>query len=383
MDWEQWTPRANTLIVFDYVAERPDTVADALRRLSQRTATTSKHALPPGIKVRALLLEREVSRGADAVAGTGAVVSAAEPQWMTLLREAMTKTGTLLSNCHWRPASPHPERHLCEINDEAIRKLVLEEHRLADEAATIEHIPLSAEDLKSRLGLIKRVDPRSRPLFIAMAAEAIRESGGSLNSTGALPNEATVVDYIRQKEWNHWQKRLAAVGRTSIDDLSTWGRMVCVATMCGGLDAPALMAALKKNGDVGLPKKTEWDNGTTYGALVSGASPTHAPKLEPDALGEAFVLWRLQQDAMMANDLVELSWSIGIRPFLSRVAESYPMHQEVDRLMRLPKCVDSPDSRQYVAALRASLARRLFLLGQIPAAEGHVNEAIRLQGGEA
>ena len=382
--WDQWLPRKDTLVVFDYVGEdKEDAVATAVRQLCQRTLPAAEYPLPSGIKVRVLLLEREIVHDSQLIPGIGPVGEPPPPAW---LRNILTIKNASLVESHADPNKERPktrpvwpERAIAGVNDNALELILQEDHQHAEHEAGRVLTPLDANTLRDRLAILKKIDPRDRPLFAAMTAEAIRVQGASFKATHNQSGVDAVVNYIVNKEYNRYPARLAGVGDGIEREWTDWARLVCLATMCGHLSHDKLTEALIINGKLGLPGQKDWHNGTPYGTLVSGATGNFAPALQPDIIGEAFVLFVLKNDSQMAELLVSWAWQVGMRPFLARASQNFPLDEQFDSLLKVVASKNLAADRAFAASVRSSLATQASAMGRLSLALKHVDAAINLQ----
>ena len=326
-DWTLWQPTRSTLIIFDYVAEHAEVIGSAIATLARRGTPGAEHPLPTGIRVRCLLLERAALRTIDPdtsaapAASPGALAPARlEAPWLGLLRTAATATGAPAEAAFARGDIQHPGRYIGGVPDEAVWAIIADEASLAEDRTTL-------EGLRERFAAVRRIDPHGRPLFVAMAAEGHREHAG-------LVSFDQLVAHINGKEWAHACQRLQKHPSGPGATMERWAALVCLATMCQGLTGAALAGALKNSPELDLPPAGEWGNGSRYELLVSGARPLHAPQLEPDILGEAFVLSWLRENRMVADTLIARAWELGMADFVSRAAQNFPEATSASGLLR-------------------------------------------------
>ncbi len=362
-DWLLWQPKANTLIIFDYVAEHADKIGRIISTLTSRAALGAKHPLPQGINVRCLLLERAALRekGEEAAAAPAsthgnATATELEAPWLATLRGAATDSGQDVRTTYERGDMASAGRYIGGVSAEAAHAIVREEAALAEERTT-------EEQFVQRLDSVKRIDQHFRPLFIAMAAESHREREDIADFT-------QLVEYIRNKEWKHALERLHAHSSSHSASDEAWAKLVCLATMCEGLqDDPAeggnklLTDTLAHSADLGLPDDNQYDDGSHYALLVSGANGRDAPKLEPDIVGEAMVLHTLARLPRQRAALIKAAWQLGMDRFVARCAQNFPFETEASDLL-----VPTPDAwPDALAAAHTALGNREYKQGDIDA----------------
>jgi hypothetical protein len=349
--FDLWRPEADTLIVFDYVAEHAERIFNALRHLADSAADW-----PEGLKVRCLLLERgpppRPSREAGATPEPGRGRRAdgpdaksdparLQPAWLTRLRDQRAEGGEPYRRSHRRGDLNEVATTLGGVSDEAAKTIIAEEAKLAGETPV-------ADAISARLVHARRVDRHLRPLFVAMTAEAVRESGHVADFTA-------LVEYIRTKEWNNALARLRAYPGGPGCEEERWAKLVCVATMTRGLRDEKLTDALNSSRKLSLPTFDYWGNGERYDRLVSGASASRAPELEPDVVGEAMVLWWLSTHPLEARALIDRAWSLGMGEFVARATQNFPDTVEASALLTPSPAADAGA----LAAARLALFERL------------------------
>lgn len=315
--WDSWQPPRDTLIVFDYVHERAAEIGAVLRVLSNRS-------WPSGRRVRVLLLEREIARlpeeKADGGGQSGPIRARAElptPAWLDELTGKGHNTDGGMEAARARLTEEYPERPIAGVEPQAIADIVVADAQLVgDEADT--------EMLVRRCELVALIDPRLRPLFAAMTAEAVREGTSDDGTPIARWDVQRLVDHFLKRERERWEKALTNAGVCDPAAQTRWQRLACLATMCEGLAGDALRQALTDGRDAGLPTLSDWGDGRVYRMLISGGGVAEAPRLEPDLIGEAFVLWHLRDDSLLRGALIELSWQCGMRSFVAHAAQEFP-----------------------------------------------------------
>ncbi|MBN1514132.1 MAG: ATP-binding protein [Phycisphaerae bacterium] len=358
--WDTWDPARDTLIVFDYVHERADKIGAALRELAGRR-------WPDGRRVRALLLEREFARPQDRKEKETFTTTLPPPAWFEAIIHQGNQDPAPFRNAHARQDVERPEYPIAGVDDAALAAIVREEAKVAG----TDGVPcISDDEVAKRINVIKQIDPRARPLFAAMAAEAIREGAEVSGGTIATWNIDELVRHINEKERrDRWTKGLQNNGVTDAATIARWERFACLATMCGGLKGNARQTALN-TGCSWLPRLEDWSGGKTYRLLISGGSSDEAAPLEPDVLGEAFVLDWLHRDGDFAAQLINLAWGPSPYPgsgdstpdsgpgfpgFLSRTASNFPDDAKLEVLLAPVAAADprALANAHYARAVRA------------------------------
>ncbi|KAA0216058.1 MAG: hypothetical protein DYG94_12065 [Leptolyngbya sp. PLA3] len=330
--WQDWKPEFDTLIVFDYVAQHAERIRCFLDRFA-------RYAGSP--RVRMLLLERPIPRFERPQArGDGKEgflsLNIGEQGWWTTLDAG---SGSSLRAAHARRyEGDRPDRELTGISEPALDAMVTQEWAEATGST-------AGLDLAKVRPLIAKITPDRRPLYIAMAAEAVREHKH-------VPDAETLIEHIRDKESDkHWTPALKNIP-TGRGDAAAYRRLMCLATMCGGLGGKTLTALLDDPamadgaGTRLVPSSGQYDRGDIYGRLVPDADGNSAPKLEPDLLGECFALQHLATCGRADRKMVEVAWRHapkGLLDFARRAAMNFPNHPGLDEFSRaLPHAV--PDA---------------------------------------
>jgi len=184
--------------------------------------------------------------------------------------------------------------------------------------------PLDRKHRRAILRGLATIDPRGTPLFTALAGEAIR-SGRAI---WQFDRRALLSD-IFLREQSRWRD-LAG----SAEDLSRHERAAALATMLGGLD-------LRRVADVVTSPLFPFSSSRFNGPLaeaINGPTPTpnQIVAMEPDILGEWFVLQRCRRENPFDDSPValrraaaaltavseQLRWSFV--QFRIRLAEDFP-----------------------------------------------------------
>jgi tetratricopeptide (TPR) repeat protein len=299
--WSQFRPSRKTLIVIDYVASRAAEVGEAVLMLSRVSSSFTK-------PVRVLLVER----GKDS-------------WWTTFSREESQSESAEIAACeHGEPLG------VSGLSPEAILQLAEQVVRARNGAWN----PALAREFLSRL---LRYDPCGRPLFAMIVANYLD------SVEAATPNLLQVV-----------LKREAARRSKLIQDQGKLQRMenlLLLATLASGLLPKANSFAYLAASNVArlLPDADLLDE-TLYNELAgaAGASASIAG-LQPDILGERFLLDRLSADGIIgqnARRLLLAAWSFqpnDVRVVAIRSAFDFKGDAGLSKLFDLP--LDSGEAR--------------------------------------
>jgi RNA polymerase sigma factor (TIGR02999 family) len=291
IDWKTWRPERPTLVVIDYLASRAREAGDLID-----SACSARYAHP----VRILFLER-------------------------------TTTGT------WWDDFLHSESS--STRERILSKRYLQDHELGslDDSALWSIANArgpQSEALHARskefLGYIREIDPHGRPLFASMAAEVWASGEGLKDWT-----LEELISVVLLREESRWRAQLLHEGYRN-REIDGFRNAIALVTAVGGIrtDAVESFAAVERHQElvshVGLTFEI-------YCLLVgSRSSGTGLDPLEPDVLGEAYFLGRLDALARSAADqkLLASAWQYdppSVAHFLGRVCRDFPTHSAVAR----------------------------------------------------
>lgn len=253
-DWGKWKVNQPTLVVIDYVAERPEQVREAIIRLYENPQNLSR-------PLRLLLLERTADEERD--------------PWY---REFASRASTT----EWRAleSSRHDQPVKCEpLNDENDLWKIFE-----DVFADYEF----SAPREQVMPLYRELDPEGRPLFAAAAAEAIcwgRDVERIRNWS-----KADLVKSVIDREVARWRE--VGVDEAHINAL-------VYATISRGCSA----AELKELKDEGrcVPEEIDGSWLRLMSAYTSARDELDVLAIEPDMLGEWLYLERLMGRNTLAD----------------------------------------------------------------------------------
>jgi len=249
--WRDWRPIAPTFIILDYLLGKIDKIAGAI-------ASMQAAAAQYGSPVRVLLLERD-----------------AKGDW-------------------WKRASAsHAGQYVTDLDLSRYQEpIVLTSLDPAGVAEVYQDVLRSSKkettDQKSAqfADAFLAIDPNGRPLYAAMAAEAVMEKGLSAIRSWRAQD---LTEYVLRRERSRWSAIIP-------DEVLRWKfeNLLALVTLARGLDV--------KNWEVFddpsirelVPTRAEYGDGERYAAMAGRAvTPGDLAPLEPDLLGELFVLERL------------------------------------------------------------------------------------------
>ncbi|HEX7243865.1 MAG TPA: hypothetical protein VF263_26495, partial [Longimicrobiaceae bacterium] len=296
-DWRRWEPSRPTVLVVDYAEERAGLLRELAVTLAER-ADGDRQEAPLAHPVRLLLLVRGPS-----------------PAWRTDFAGA----GGWERDAVERSRHRDPELNLAEtvLDDDALWTVLTS------------FLPPGAPppDRTSTLARLVRMDPLRRPLFAAFAGDAL----GSGRDLGAWDTATLVGDVLTREQALFW---------VGADDAHR--NLLALATLVGGMPT----AFLRELDSPLLPAPDAFDP-DAY-AVLSGASARESLRpLEPDLLGELFVLRHLEPASAVdgrAGELRRLAWRAQALPgradrsgfvaFLARAAMDFPHHPTLELLLR-------------------------------------------------
>jgi hypothetical protein len=255
-DWVNWQPDLPHLLIIDYAAALPKAVGRMLDALRLR-----QHSTKLDMPVRVVLLERRK-----------------DDRWWDELMAAGDRHGLAEILVDAAPLALGP------LGPDGIWSMV---------AAIGGH---AAETL-GRDGVLERltaIDPAMRPLFAALAGEALA-AGADLRQ---WTRTDLLDDWLKREREKHWQP-------AGVDELHA--NLAALATMVGGIAEGVLTSPPE---GIELPRP-ETVSATAYAALTArqpaadDKGTTWFAALEPDLLGSFFVLRHLQ--APMGKTMAMLS----------------------------------------------------------------------------
>ena len=303
--WADWQPDLPHLVVVDYAAALPQAVGRMLEALRLR-----QHNTPLEMPVRVLLLERH-----------------RDERWWTDLLHAGERHGLEQALADAEPLALPP------LGADGIWAML---EALGDAAATALGKAVALEQLAA-------IDPAMRPLFAALAGDALAEDADlrQWNRTALLD------DWLRREQHRHWRP-------AGVDDPHT--NLAALATMVGGIAEDVL--AQPPDG-IALPRP-EAISGSVY-AAITGRPPlqddvgtTWFAAIEPDLLGTFTVLRHLEAPlgkriavtsavADRADRYRDAAWArggadaLGFASFLDRAKDDFLDHGTLRPLLAPPR----------------------------------------------
>jgi hypothetical protein len=237
-DWDKWQPRKPTLLIVDYAASSAEQLGSGYNILLFVTT--------PRQKIRFLLIERSI-----------------EGDWWERFLGAGSRREALLSTAY----SPDPLK-LGKLSDSALWQVF----------ALYAHLGAEHPERDRILSWLKHLDSDARPLFAALAGDAKRR-GADIRAW----DEKSLLNFQLREADRFWKP----YGIREKDKA-----LLAFATFVGGLDTPELLSLDPK---LKLPDADSF-RADFYEVMTGTPSTEHLVPLEPDILGELFVLEFLKPD---------------------------------------------------------------------------------------
>ena len=302
-NWQNWQPDQPTLMLIDYAAGRPGELHSLISSLSGRGAEFE-------YPVRCLLLERDTSEyWWDKFIGSGTTEG-------YKIEAVMHEKGSLQLG----PLSVENTWKTIEI--------ILQESKTP--------LPDKAETLES----LGKIDPEFKPLYTALAAESIA-AGEDIRH---WDKSKLLDDLLKREEREFW------TGATDRDK-----NLLALATMVGGLECDTLESL---DSDLLPSLKSGADNCFNQdlyermaGHKMDGSK---IPPLEPDPVGEYFVLRFAESDDVIKRGAIdglrEYAWICNphyYAKFLIRLGRDFPQY---DTVLKLAEFDENEQAQLYFGA---------------------------------
>jgi hypothetical protein len=286
-EWRRWQPQDPTLIVADYASTCHEYLQKAIVALRSQTQELRQ-------PVRLLLIEREASGPWwDHFLGSG------EEQY------ALDATG-FRDPLRLQPMS----------REEAWKQISL---IMGDE-------PTTPVKRKKILKTLERIDSERCPLIIALVAEAARSDSG-IEKWEVKNRDELLKIILRREQDKFW---------TTSDKESDrrYMNLLALSTTVGGLP----LEALRGDWNIELPSTEEFDP-DRYGTMSGQRSNELIAPLEPDILGEFFVLEHIKPRSRATNQPADrfrkaaYTLKTEFIDFLNRATQDFPKHISIDLLV--------------------------------------------------
>jgi tetratricopeptide (TPR) repeat protein len=262
LNLRNWRPQQPTLVVIDYVSESPSLVARVLREFAS-TAMMAGFRFP----VRVLLLER------DAFTESIKVIV------------PMDSSGANVRSFWYADTKDHLHHELTTLSSKALLSIMrgrLPSRELSDDVL---------------LGALTRVDPLRRPIFAAGIAQAVADSAADGTDPTSLIGVIQPVDVfsmlIGRARLHFWRDTQALDHATERQRLAKHENLLAIATICLDLTRQDFEDKCPQHSQKYLPNLDSFDQ-DRYQRMAGGDPKSTLKRLEPDILGEFFVLDRLR-----------------------------------------------------------------------------------------
>ena len=341
-DARRWRPRWATLLVVDYPAQSSRAVADVLLAFAQRAAQPAGGFEFP---VRVLLLERE-----------------ADGEWFKTIVPADGQ-GELVRRFGFGDG-PMLEHRLSPLSYESLMAIM--RGRLPDACPSDEGLLFRAL-LRVDTNLRRDEDgwwPAPRPLFAAATAQAIGDAlaeGNDFDAIVSTLKRQEVLSRLIEREREHfWSEGERPYSPDERRRREIHENLLLIATFALDLSREQFEEDCPEPARKHLPSAETFDE-ERYHRMAGGDPASVFKRLEPDLLGEFFVLDKLRKkDRGTRQSLVDAGLLLGGDAgalFLIRCALDFP--DDWNNLDRLKPSRD-------VAAMRAFAGAAVDLAGLLP-----------------
>lgn len=313
--WSQFSPSRKSLIVIDYVASRAAEVGEIVLTLSRASSTFT-------MPVRLLLIEREKSSW-----------------WTTFSREDSQSEWAEIIVCQY--ADP------LELPGMSLEDLL----QIAKEVVQSRQGTWDAEVAREFLLRMYSYDRRGRPLFAMIVALYLE----AIEIDAAKPN---LLQEVLKREDARRRQLLPA-----LDELKRMENLLLLATLVSGLVPKAgSFDHLAMSNVAGLLPNVGLVDQALYNDMASsagGAADATLAGLQPDILGERFVLDRLSEFGIAgqnARALLLAAWTWqprDVRVVALRCILDFQGDRAIHTLFDLP--LDTVEARYYWADMVADL----------------------------
>ena len=358
IDWLRFRPDHPTLVVVDYVATRAAEISTMVLHLCR-----SAHHLPHPVRV--LLLEREGG------------------SWSSrfMREDSHSETVELVAKQHADPLALAPMS-------------MTDLYSIASDVARHHGTTLAVSVFAVRMRI---VDPLGRPLFGMLAADGTSADGTSADGTSANGAgdlvDKDVLQTVVNREVARWRRVFA--------NDEHWRRMqhlLTLATMVGGIrPRSGGFEFLSGTGVSGLLPDLSVLEPEEYEAIAGARADTTLPGLQPDIVGERFVLDCLAVNGIAgqpARRLLHVAATVqpdDLCAFIIRAVQDFPDDGAVDVLITgVPRDTDGARARWgtlvadlVLAVHRSADGRVQSLVEQLRALSGANPEELLLRNAVA
>jgi hypothetical protein len=287
-DWTGWQPDQPTLIIIDYASVRHKRIIQLIKDLND-PVRAFEHP------VRLILIERSISG-----------------QWWKDMEYEMVQTRM--------PAAHLAPIHLTGLEEENCWLVIVDV--LRKEGAQI-------PDKEPTLAGFKKVDPQLRPLLAIFYAFAVASKENTVNWN---------IDDLLARQLDR-EEREVWLPLLSVDEegVLLFKDLLCFGTMCGGL-SDLDMEKVKANAPVELQSHFDGRALHRMRLALKTNQDQGVPSLEPDILGEYFVLTHLRTlPSALAGRWINLGWAIApdrMFAFVQRSLQDF--HSKTEQIDFMP-----------------------------------------------
>lgn len=313
--WQHWQPDTPHLLVVDYLIGREHDVGPMLHTLLARA---SEFRAP----VRLLLLERQRWDRSDKIS---ALITEGRSQfghsdWFDALADK--------HECSTMGIEEHQfEDAMIELTDLGADLLVEITREIAKQGGA--KLSLTDGQIKQELA---NIDKDGRPLYAYFLGQSLVDKP---SETGW--NRETLLQYVLKKgRGQRWEQAFGEDYALGSGERAE--KLAVLATMIGTINCNEL----KKDDELfaAPPKERRQALALVDGGFNADSVSNDIPPLQPDILGEYFVLQAFDQ-GLDVVELAELAWQLrpeGMVEFLVRILRDFPTHDQIMLLIsHVPK----------------------------------------------
>ncbi|NOE15202.1 hypothetical protein GS644_16030, partial [Ruegeria sp. HKCCD4318-2] len=292
--WAEWQPHLPTLMIADYVVGRESELRPIIQQLAKRTDLRQP--------VRLLLLERkpwDQSSIQDAVGDRA--------EWFVALNERHDGADAAIAETRFQDESG---------TNGVIELLRLSPEDLARVAVEVAQRPLLNQDhIKRQLA---EIDREGRPLYACFLGEVLKDNP----NLGLISIEKLLDEVLEKNRARRWHSTFGNSTPWIGEDVPAM-RLAVLATMTDGIEFSEHGA--QTNTFDAKPACWREACAVTDGILPPAGPPKSIPALQPDILGEWFVL-RSVEKGLPLEPVVMAAWNAApekMAAFLQRLSRDF------------------------------------------------------------
>ncbi len=325
--WLTWQPDKPHLIVFDYVVGREDVIKPILRALSVRYKRKEKFLY----NVRILLVERQrwdkgisfnVTTHGDGAEFTGTDDSKSE--WFLNLCQDNCYDGNdqTLNNSRFKNGVVE----LNELDEDSLVEIV---EQIAEKTPSSKFNTPTSE-IKETL---QRIDKSGRPLYAYFLGQELGHGARAIGWSSRDLLKATLVR--ERKKW--WAATFEEKPPGVKDDIPA-SRLAVLATMTDGIDCTKVYTSSLitiPQPDTDIRRQALTMTGGSLSEDENGPSE-HIPPMEPDLLGEWYVISSLVTGGLPLEELTTAAWRYApekMGSFMQRLYQDFQDHPIAKKML--------------------------------------------------